>query len=178
MQLSIVFIIVTLFWVALIVYLLWMDNRRNQLLVLRAKKLYASPLFAAMWPLLKQCKARTIERFHMDSNGFIVSFMQPAGEMARYANIGSVSFSVKKEGLDKLTAQQQEALIVLLEQALPKLADQSRYALKINRITLLNGKRDVVYDYVIRNDYKNMLARAPYYDDTLRKEAMVRNGWI
>lgn len=178
MQLQGVLIIIVLFWGALIGLLLWLDNRREQLLRLRVKKLYASKLYAAMWPRIKSCKNRTIEKLTVDRNGFSITFMQPAGEMARYASITSVAFDMKKEGYAPLTETQQQALLVLIEESLPKLTIKKKYALVQKRARLSNGDWTVKRSYVIRNDYKNMLARAPYYDDTLQKESMVRNGWI
>lgn len=172
------YIIIALFAAALIGYLLWLDKRRQQRLRLRVKKLYASPMYAAMWQKIKECRSRTIEHLRLDQNGFTVSFMQPAGEIARYASIKSISFILRREGFITLSPEQEEALIILMEDALPKLSDGRKYAFRRSREQLQNGAINTVFDYVIKNEYKNMLARAPYYDETLSKEAMVRNGWI
>lgn len=172
------FLTVSLFCLALIGYLLWMDYQRGQLLRLRVKKMYASSAFAAMWPDIKRCQTRTIEQFKLDKNGFTVSFLQPAGRTAMYATIESIRFDLAKQGFMPFTVEQQEALLVLLEKYIPKLSEKPKYALRHKRVEQPNGHIDVIYKFVIRNEYKNMLVRAPYYDDTLRKEAMVRNGWI
>lgn len=144
-----------------VAYFLWLDHKRSRLLRLRVKKMHASPLFAELAPLLKNAQNRPIEQLTVDKTGVFIRFMQPVGSEAR--------FSLRDRGFGYLTQERQEALVILLEEFLPRVTDSHRYAFRKKRTLLLNGHFETYYQYTILNAYKTSLVRAPYYDGTNRR---------
>ena len=56
----------------------------------------------------------------------------------------------------------------MLEECIPKICDEGNYRVSRKRNVLLNGDVEYSYHYTISNAYKSYLARASYYDGTLR----------
>lgn len=156
MEFNTFFLCVAGLGVAAVGYFLWQDRKRIRMLKLRVKKMHASPLFAELMPLLKHAQNRPIEQLSVDKTGVWVRFMQPAGNEMR--------FSVRERGFHYLSPEKQEALVILLEQFLPRITDSHRYTLRKRRTLLLNGHFETYYQYTILNAYKTSLVRAPYYD--------------
>ncbi len=148
--------------VAFVVYLMVLDHRRANILRLKAKKLYASPLFEAMRPTLKQAYKYPVERLTIDKTGFTLRFLLPFGYETR--------FDMVENGFPPLSVDKQEALLLLMEQFVPKLTQHDCYSFRSVRRKLLDGQVEYQYKYIMRIDYKNMLARAPYYDGTLQSQ--------
>ena len=161
LEASIFFLFISLVCIALIGYYTWLDHRYLRLLKLRVKKLYASPLFAELSPILKSVQKRIIEELLVDKTGIVIRFLEPVGSQ--------IYFNTRDRELGTLTPEKQEALVVLLEEFLPKITDSHRYRLRKRRKRLVNGKVETYYQYVILNQYKTLLSRTPRYNSPLRQ---------
>ena len=161
MKMNIFFLFIAVLGIAVVVCFLWLDRKKSRLLRLRVKKMHASPLFAELAPLLKNAQNRPIEQLTVDKTGVYIRFMHPVGSEVR--------FSLREKGFGYLTEERQEALLILLEEFLPRVTDSHRYAFRKKRVLLLNGHFERYYQYTILNSYKNSLVRAPYYDGTNRR---------
>lgn len=133
------------------------SNRRHQL---RVRKLYASPVFDNLSPILKAAKKRHVEQVIIDKTGVVLCFLSPVGS--------NTAFLMKEYGFQYLSVEQQEAMRTVLEECLPQLRDHKLYHLNRQRIVLLNGDVEYVSRYIMQNSYKVRLIRAPYYDATLK----------
>ncbi len=160
MESNIFFVAVSIAGIVLIAYLIWLDNRNLRMLKLRVKKMHASPMFAELAPLLKAAQSRPIEQLIIDKTGVSIRYMQPAGM--------ETNFNMYGRGYRNLTPEKQEALLILLEEFLPRITDSNRYSLRKKRNKLLNGQYETYYQYTILNHYKTSLVRAPYYDGSLQ----------
>lgn len=160
MEPNIIFICVTIAGIATIVYLIWLDHRNLHLLKLRVKKVYGSPMFAELSPLLKAAQNRPVEQLIIDKTGINIRYMSPAGSES--------SFNLYDRGYKNLSPEKLEALLILLEEFLPKITDPHRYALRKKRTHLINGQVEFYYQYTILSHYKTSLVRAPYYDGSLQ----------
>ena len=159
---SVLGLFVAMVGVAVVLYLLVADRRRERVQKLRVKKLYASPLFDAMKPLIHRAQKYPLESLSLDKTGFTIRYVFPMG----YEN----HFVLHDYGFPNLTPEKQEALLLLLEGLLPKLSEHSCYSFRSVRTKLLDGHVEYQYKYVIRIDYKNLLTRAPYYDGTVQSQ--------
>ena len=160
MESNLFFITVAIAGVALIAYLIWLDNRNLHFLRLRVRKMHASPMFAELAPLLKTARNRPIENLVIDKTGIVIRYMQPAGS--------ETTFQMHSRGYRNLTPEKQEALLILLEEFIPRITDSNRYTLRKKRMRLPNGQSEAYYQYTILNHYKTSLVRAPYYDRSLQ----------
>jgi len=156
------YLIVAFIGVAAVVYLMVADRRRVRMQRLRVKKLYASPLFEAMLPILRQAQKYSIESLVIDKTGFTVRFLFPFGYEAH--------FSLAEHGYPNLTVEKQEALLLALEEVIPKLTAHDCYSFRSRRTRLLDGSVEYQYKYIMQIDYKNLLTRAPYYDGSLQSQ--------
>lgn len=163
MSRSIPYLFIALIGIAFVVYLMFADRRRMRVQRLRVKKMYASPMFEAMKPVLQRTQKYSIESLSIDKTGFTVRYVFPFGY--------ETSFSMVDYGYPNLTVEKQEALLLLLEEFLPRLTTHDCYSFRAIRHKLLDGHVEYQYKYVIRNDYKNLLTRAPYYDGTLQSQS-------
>lgn len=136
------------------------EARRSRRHALVVRKLYASPVFDDMLPLLRIARKRHIEQLTIDKTGVLFTFMYPSGSHN--------AFMMKNYGYPYLNMEQQEAMRTLLEECLPKLRDASRYHHSQKRVRLINGEVEYVFRYAMQNQYKAMLNRAPYYDASLQ----------
>lgn len=127
---------------------------------LRVQKLYASPVFKDLSPILILAKKRPVEQLTVDKTGILISYLTPNGS--------HTAFIMKNYGYAYMTLAQQEAMLTLLEECLPKLKDTKRYRLSNKRIRMVNGDIEYMFRYTMRNGYKAQLSRAPYYDVTLQ----------
>ncbi|MDD3411535.1 MAG: hypothetical protein PHY12_12080 [Eubacteriales bacterium] len=160
MERNVVFLLLMIAGIAVTAYLLGVDRRQVRMQKLRMKKLASSAMFKELSPLLCRARHEPVENAVVDSRGLTLRYVFPAGAETR--------FGFRQHGYPPLNAEKQEALVMLLEESLPSLADQSLYALRCRRRRLLNGRVESYYEYTIRNDYKARLTRAPYYDERLR----------
>ena len=161
MNILFLFICTAFISIAFISYFVWWDRRSLQILRLRVKKLYASPMFAELAPILKFAQRRPLEQLIIDKTGLVIRFLEPVGSESY--------FSLREHGYPALSPERQEALLVLLEEFLPQLADRHRYVLRKKRRRLVNGRQEIYYYYVIMNQYKMMLVRAPRYNGSLKQ---------
>ena len=161
METNIIFIFISLVCIVLVGYLIWLDNRNMRMLKFRVQKMQASPMFKEMIPLLKMAQKRAIEHLIIDKTGVVIQYLA-TGEM-------ETCFLMSEHGYPYLSPERQEALLILLEEVLPKLSDAHRYSLQKKRVTLINGQHEFYYQYIIANHYKMSLIRAPQYDGTLRE---------
>lgn len=157
---NVLFIIVTFIGIGLLGYLIVLDNRKAHRQRLRIKKMYAGPMFQALLPILKSFKKRPFEQLKLDASGVYIRLLQPAG--------AEIRFLFSEHGSANLTPEKQEALLTLIESALPKLTDVNRYRLRKKHRKQLNGKYEPVYSYIMDIEYKIALNRAPYYDGTFQ----------
>ena len=134
---------------------LWREHVRAEKLRLLAIKMHASPMFAQLSPMLKNAQSRPIEQLWVDKTGVIVRYIYPAGSETR--------FILRDHGYAPLSEEKQRALLTLLEEFLPLIADSHRYALKKKRFLLINGRFETYYHYNIHHAYKATLMRAPQY---------------
>ncbi|NLI22900.1 MAG: hypothetical protein GX418_15305 [Clostridiales bacterium] len=148
--------------IGFVVYLLVADRRRVRIQRLRVKKLHASPMFEAMRPMLVRAQRYSVESLLIDKTGFTLRFLFPFGY--------EMHFSMADYGYPNLTLEKQEALLLLLEEFVPKLATRECYSFRSVRSRLLDGSVEYQYKYIMRIDYKNLLTRAPYYDGTLQSQ--------
>ena len=162
MSRSIPYFFIALIGIATVVYLMVADRRRVRVQRLRVKKMYASPMFEAMKPMLQRAQKYSIESLTIDKTGFTLRFLCPFGYEIR--------FSMADYGYPNLTNDKQEALLLLLEEFVPKLTTRDCYFFRTIRNQLLDGHVEYQYRYIIRIDYKNLLARAPYYDGSLQSQ--------
>lgn len=160
MEPNIFFLCIAVIGIALVGYFIWLDQSNLRMLKLRVKKMHASPMFAELAPMLKTAQNRPIEELTVDKTGVLIRFMHPAGS--------EMHFSMRGHGYHYLSPERQEALLILLEQFLPKITDSNRYALKKKHNRLLNGQRETYYQYTMLNHYKATLVRAPYYDGSFQ----------
>ncbi|HNW85777.1 MAG TPA: hypothetical protein PLP25_01865 [Candidatus Limiplasma sp.] len=159
---SFLYILIALLGIATVVYLIVADRRRMRVQRLRVKKLYASPMFEAMKPLLQRAQKYSVESLTIDKTGFTFRFLFPFGYEMR--------FTMADYGYPNLTNEKQEALLLLLEEFVPKFTTRDRYSFRSVRTKLLDGHVEYQYKYIIRIDYKNLLTRAPYYDGSLQSQ--------
>ena len=159
---SIPCLFVALVGIVFVVYLLLADRRRMRMQRLMVKKLHGSPMFAAMKPYLLEAQRYSVECLQIDKTGFTLRFLFPFGY--------ELQFNLADYGYPNLTLDKQEALLLLLEEFVPKLTAHSNYSFRVRRTKLLDGHVEYDYKYLIRIDYKNMLLRAPYYDGTLQSQ--------
>lgn len=148
-------LLITIAAIVCIGMLFWTDRQKARKLQMRVNKLYASSMFTELGPLLKRAQKYPVEQLIVDKRGVILRYLYPAGQ--------EMHFSLRERGYDPLSPEKQEALLVLMEQFLPKLADTGRYALRKKHTVLLNGSKESYYTYTIRNEYKASLSRAPQY---------------
>ena len=139
---------------------LFREGQRGRRHKLRVKKLYSSPVFEEMLPMLRGAKNRPLEQVTIDKTGVLFTYMTPVGSHS--------AFLMKSHGFSYLTLEQQEAMRTLLEECLPKLKDIKRYRPSCRRVRLVNGDVEYEFRYIMQNSYKAMLARAPYYDAALQ----------
>jgi hypothetical protein len=161
MEMNAYFVFIAFLGIVAVTYFLWLDHKKSRMLRLRVKKLHASPMFAELSPMLKNAQNRPIEQLTVDKTGVVIRFMQPVGSEMR--------FSLRDRGFGYLSEEKQEALVILLEEFLPRVVDSHRYAFKKKRTLLLNGHFEFYYQYTILNSYKTSLVRAPYYDGSNRR---------
>ncbi|MEA4998384.1 MAG: hypothetical protein VB087_03250 [Candidatus Limiplasma sp.] len=160
MNRSLPYILIAIIGIALVVYLVVADRKRMHMQRLRVKKLHASPLFEAMRPALQRAQRFSIESLVIDKTGFSLRFLSPYGY--------ETHFRMADYGYPNLSLEKQEALLLLLEELVPKLTTQDCYAFRSLRHKLLDGHVEYQYRYLIQTDYKNLLTRAPYYDGSLQ----------
>jgi hypothetical protein len=160
MDRSMPYMIVAFIGVIFLIYLMMADRKRVRLQRMRVKKLYSSPLFIAMRPILRQAQKYSIESMVIDKTGFVIRFLFPLGYETR--------FDFLENGYPNLTVEKQEALLLLIEEVVPKLAAHDCYSFRSVRTKLLNGSVEYQYKYIMKIDYKNLLIRAPYYDGSLQ----------
>jgi len=153
-------LIVAFIGIAVVVYLMVVDRRRARMQRQRVKKLYASPLYDAMCPILRQAQKYSIESLTIDKTGFTFRFLFPFGYETR--------FLLSEHGYPNMTVDKQEALLILMEEVVPKLTAHDCYTFRSVRKKLLDGSVEYKYRYIMQIDYKNLLTRAPYYDGTLQ----------
>lgn len=148
--------------VLLFIALLYMikQYRYSRMVRLRVRKLYASPVFDALYPVLRTVQNRPLERISIDKTGVLFQYLAPSGS--------SSAFMMKNYGFAYLTNEQQDAMRALLEECLPKLADRSRYQLGKKKHRLVNGDVEYSYSYTMNISYKLTLTRATYYDPKLQ----------
>ena len=158
----ILYFFIALIGIALVVYLLFADRKRIRLQRLRVQKMYASPLFEEMRPLLQRARRLSVESLTIDRTGFRIRFLFPYGYEDR--------FLMAERGYEDLSLEKQEALLLLLLEILPKLTTHDCYAFRSFRKKMLDGHVEYRYRYIIQIDYKNLLTRAPYYDGTLQSQ--------
>ena len=143
----------------LLVYLiaaLVREIRRLQRQRMRVRKLYASPVFQDMLPMLEHARRRRLEQVRVDKTGVLITCLFPAGS--------NTAFLMKPHGYAYLTEEQQAAMRTLLEECLPKLRQRGCYRLLRRAYRLVNGQVEYSYRYVIQNRYKASLVRIPYYE--------------
>jgi len=140
------------------------QHHRTRMQQLRVRKLYASPVFEALYPMLRGARRHVPERVTVDKTGVIFYYLTPAGS--------SNAFLMKEHGFAYLTPEQQEAMLVVLEECLPTLRENDHYHFRKKSQRLLNGCQDFSYSYTMSNSYKITLARSTYYDP--RMEAKLR----
>ena len=128
-------------------------------LQLHVRKMYASPMFEDMMPMLALAKRHSLEQVRVDKTGVMFRLLHPAGN--------EMVFFMRSHGYPYLTEERQEAMRVLLEECIPKLAERDKYEVMRRRNRLINGDVEYEYSYTMRNAYKNKLVRAQYYDGTL-----------
>jgi hypothetical protein len=162
MDRSMPYLIVAFIGVGFLVYLMIADRKRVRLQRMRVKKLYASPLYTVMRPVLHQARKYSVESLTIDKTGFVLRFLFPQGYETR--------FDLRENGYPNLTVEKQEALLLLLEEVVPKLTAHDCYSFRSTRIRLLDGSVEYQYRYIMKIDYKNLLTRAPYYDGSLQSQ--------
>lgn len=148
----------TIFLIILLVQLI-KQYRYTRMVQLRMRKLYASPVYEALRPMLKAARHRQLERISIDKTGVLFQYMIPSGSRS--------AFLMKNYGFAYLTPEQQDAMRALLEQCLPNLGDRTCYQLNKKKHRLVNGDVEYSYSYVMANSYKITLTRANYYDPEL-----------
>ena len=147
----------------MVVLYFYREHIRERKLQLRVRKLYASQLFMDMIPMLQTARHSQIEQLAVDKTGVLIRYLHSEG--------AETAFLMRPNGYAYLTPDQQEAMRSVLEECLPKLADNARYHVLRKRIRLLNGDLEYAYQYTITNAYKARLCRAPYYDGSLQRQS-------
>ena len=113
MDRSMPYLLIAFIGMIVVVYLMFADRRRARMQRLKVKKLYASPLFEAMRPMLRQAQKYSIESLTIDKTGFTIRFLFPFGHETK--------FCVTDHGYPNLTIDRQETLLMLMEEVVPKL---------------------------------------------------------
>ena len=162
MDRSMPYLLIAFIGMIVVVYLMFADRRRARMQRLKVKKLYSSPRFEVMRPMLRQAQKYSIESLTIDKTGFTIRFLFPFGHETK--------FCVTDHGYPNLTIDRQETLLMLLEEVVPKLTASDCYSFRSVRNRLLDGRVEYQYKYLIQIDYKNMLIRAPYYNGSLQSQ--------
>ena len=163
MSSSIPYLLIALIGISAVVYLIVADRKRVRVQRLRVKKLYASPMFEAMRPMLQRAQKFSVESLTIDKTGFVIRYLNPVGY--------EMHFHMADYDYPLLTLEKQEALLLLLlEEFVPKLTAHNYYSFRSKRTKLLDGHVEYQYRYIIQTDYKNLLTRAPYYDGSLQSQ--------
>lgn len=131
------------------------DHRQNCQHRQRVRKLYASPVMDALQPALHFAKKHAVELAIVDKTGVHFRFLSPG--------YGEYHFVMREHGFQNLTPAQQSAMRTVLEERLPHLTEKTHYRLSRRTIQLPNGQTEYSYSYIMSNQYKEMLTRAPYY---------------
>ena len=87
--------------ILLLVYLvaaLVREIRRLQRQRMRVRKLYASPVFQDMLPMLEHARKRHLEQVRVDKTGVLITYLFPAGSNS--------AFLMKPHGYAYLTEEQ------------------------------------------------------------------------
>lgn len=141
---------------ALALYLFWKDRQMTRLEQLRIQKFRGSDLYARMYPVLRRVSRRDIESVRIRQEEVTITLMSQPGKGYR--------FDLAELGLRPLTAAQMSTVALALERDVEVLADRSRYRMRKEPRTLINGEKTFQYTYVIKHGYKDALSRAPYYE--------------
>lgn len=153
-------IILALLFTAFVIVLVYKQYAHARRLKLLVRKLYSTRLFDELAPLLRMAKRQPLEQITVDKTGIRIRLLYQAGS--------EFSFLMAERGYSYLSDERQEAMRVLLEQCVPKLADRKRYYVACRRERLINGDVEHSYSYTMKTAYKNKLVRAPYYDGSLK----------
>ena len=101
------------------------------------------------------CQKHAVELAIVDKTGVHFRFLSPG--------YGEYHFVMREHGFQNLTPAQQSAMRTVLEERLPHLTEKTHYRLSRRAIQLPNGQTEYSYSYIMSNQYKEMLTRAPYY---------------
>ena len=137
--------------IAFIVY----EHRQTRLHRQRVRKLYASPIMDELQHVLRFAKKHAVEVATVDKNGIHFRFLSPG--------YGEYHFLMHQHGYLNLTPAQQSAMRTILEERLPHLTEKTHYRLSRQITRLPNGETESFYTYIMTNQYKEMLTRAPHY---------------
>ncbi len=165
MNASLIPIIASAILIVLLIMIIGKELKRERRLKLLVRKLYSTELFDELAPILRVIKRQPIEQISVDKRGIKIRLLRNAGS--------DLGFSFVERGYGFMCRERQEAVRVMLEQCLPKLADRKLYHLTCKRERLINGDVDYIFCYTMKSAYKNKLVRAPYYDGTLSRA----RGW-
>ena len=133
------------------------EHVHERKLALRVRKLFASQLFEDMLPLLCSAKYNPVESLFVDKAGVSVRYL--------HSQHPENCFCLNQRGYDNLSTEKLEALRVLLEQCLPKLADHKLYGVFRKPTVCLNGTIEYAFEYTMTHSYKTSLSRSAYYND-------------
>ena len=125
MSSSIPYLLIALIGISAVVYLIVADRKRVRVQRLRVKKLYASPMFEAMRPMLQRAQKFSVESLTIDKTGFVLRLLFPFGY--------EMHFNMADYGYPNLTLEKQEALLLLLEEFVPKLTTHDCYSFRAVR---------------------------------------------
>lgn len=140
---------------------LWTDIRTEKRIRLRAQRLRASEMFARLTMLLRT-RTSQLEQITVDGSGLYLRYLSsPCQETA---------FLWREHGYDEMSDESRQAMLYLLEETIDSLTDRKLYKRRAKRRTLLNGREDVYYQYIMQIDYKNLLQNAKYYDGRMREQ--------
>ena len=137
--------------IALMIYDSRQISKHRQLV----DKLYASPVMDEMQGALHFAKKHAVETATVDKHGVHLRFLSPA--------YGEYHFIMREYGFRPLTPAQQNAMRTVLEERLPHMTEKTHYRLSRTVKQLPNGQTEYAHSYIMTNQYKEMLTRAPYY---------------
>ena len=140
----------------LALYLFWKDRQAARMEQMRIRKLRGSELYARMYPTLRRFSRRDIESVRIRAEDVCITLMSEPGRGYR--------FDFQEMGYRPMTEAQMAAMAMALERDISVLGDRSRYRMKKEVKTLINGDKAFQYNYVIRHGYKEAISRAPYYE--------------
>lgn len=147
----IVLIIAAVLLCAAILLRIMLVRRREREFVRRIR---SSDLYGHLYPLLLRCSRHYVESIAIRPEALLIRHFRPAGYR--------LSYNFDQHGFDPLEPDALYALAQAVAVDLPLLRDNAHYEFRTHIQMTDNGEKFRWYEYMIRTEYKDLMARAHY----------------